>query len=127
MRLANFLAVVVLATLHASATAISSAKEAKAAVENGAEPAIADLNLADGGRMLRHAYGNDGLVANKHPYGDDGLVANKHPYGDDGLVADKHPYGDDGLVADGHPYGNDALDGSSLPDGYLEKEAGLKA
>ncbi|KAL3660266.1 hypothetical protein V7S43_014797 [Phytophthora oleae] len=53
MRLTYILAVTVVATLHASATAISSVKKSKAAIENGAVPALVDSTLVEGGRLLR--------------------------------------------------------------------------
>ncbi|KAL3665089.1 hypothetical protein V7S43_009722 [Phytophthora oleae] len=53
MRITYILAVTIVATLHASATAFSSVKDSKAAIENRAMPALADSTLVEGGRLLR--------------------------------------------------------------------------
>ncbi|KAK1941573.1 hypothetical protein P3T76_007439 [Phytophthora citrophthora] len=53
MRLTYILAVSVVATLHVSTTAFSSAQDANVAIENGVVPAIVDPTPVEGGRMLR--------------------------------------------------------------------------
>ncbi|KAG1712758.1 hypothetical protein DVH05_028496 [Phytophthora capsici] len=93
MRLTSILALALVATLHSSATAISSVKDSKAAIENGAVLGV-DSALAVGARLLRGEYGNDGLIA-------DDIVKKRANYGDDDLDDDGLDGDDDDLDDDG--------------------------